>query len=59
MSSLTLFLFGSPTCSRVRKKKIITVDSDSERLTVPGSILGVKRNNGVRKKDITPFSGPE
>ena len=34
------------------KKKIITVDSGSKRLTVAGSILGVKRNNGVRKKEI-------
>ena len=57
MSSLTLSSFGSPTCSRLRKKK--TVDSDSKRLSVAGSILAVKRNNRLRKKEITPKSGAE
>ena len=59
MSSQTLSSFGSPTCSRLRKKKTNkrTVDSDSKRPTVAGSILGVKRNSRVRKKEITPFSG--
>ena len=39
MSSLTLSSFGSPTCSRVRKKTNFDSDSDSEIL---GSILGDK-----------------
>ena len=45
MSSLTLSSFGSPTCSRVRKKTNFDSDSDSEIL---GSILGGKVENGVR-----------
>ena len=41
MSSLTLSSFGSPTCSRVRKKKTnFDSDSDSEILR---SILGGKK----------------
>ena len=48
-----------PVAEYEKKTNKITVDSESKRLTVPGSILGVKRNNGVRKKEITPFSGAE